>query len=436
MHRGLVVETVGGREIGEPSSSTTEWSPQIEGGVLLFLPRFGAGGASKVSCVLASRLHQSGVRTTVATLGPGDGRARRFLDEEAPVLPLTRLKGSARGAVHLLAALLPLAFSIRRLRPRVLLSAGNHANILCAAAQWLSGCDDTSLVLKMTNPIRRAGRGRLRAGLKAAVYRLALGRASAVLVLSPEDAAEIIAFHPPAADKVQVVSNPYLDSLPASSPPGEAPSGPPMLLAVGRLTEQKNFELLLKAAARLVDRPWTLKILGQGARLASLESLAESLGIADRVEFVGYVGDPRPYYRAAQALAITSAWEGLPAVAVEALAEGCPVVAVDCSSALSRLVISSGGGRLSPAAPDAFAAALGQALDEPRPEIAMAALAPYTLESAIRSHINALAVASPSRLIQARPGKRLSAGFWRLGSPEGLARDRKGPAGQADGTKA
>ncbi|WP_133254277.1 glycosyltransferase [Phenylobacterium deserti] len=385
--------------------------------MLVFLPRFGAGGASKVSCVLASRLQQSGVRTTVATLGPGGGRARRFLDEDVPVLPLTPIKGSARGAAHLLAALVPLALSIRRLRPGVLLSAGNHANILCAAAHWLSARDDTNLVLKMTNPIRRTGRGRLRSGLKAVAYRLAIGRASAVLVLSPEDAAEIVAFHPAAANKVQVVSNPYLDSLPASRSPAERTAEPAMLLAVGRLTEQKNFELLLRAAAQLGDRPWRLKVLGQGARLASLQALAKTLGIADRVEFVGYVSDPRPYYREAQALAITSAWEGLPAVAVEALAEGCPVVAVDCSPALSRLITASGAGRLSPASPEAYAAALAQALDEDRPSVEAAALAPFTLESAIRSHINSLMLANASRLVEARRGRGLRAGGWRFGQP-------------------
>ena len=286
-------------------------------------------------------------------------------------------------------ALPVLAAAIRRGGPEILLSAGNHANVVAAAAHWLAGGKRTALVLKMTNPISRVGLGAIRAGVKRRLYCLAMSRASGVLVLSPHDQQEIVALDASAASKVHVVGNPYLAASPAVSPPRVAAEGAPLVLAVGRLSEQKNFGLLLEALARLKDRPWRLQLVGSGKRETNLRALAGSLGLAERVEFVGYVSDPTPYYREAKVLAISSLWEGLPAVAVEALAQGCPVVATDCSGSLTSLIKSTRGGWVTPSCPEAFAAALADALDRGA-DIDTAPLADLTVDAAVASHIKAL----------------------------------------------
>lgn len=362
--------------------------------MLVLLPRFGNGGASKVACLLANQWAARGWAVTLATLGPDGDAARRFLEAGVTVTPLTARGGTGRGVAAQLLALPALVRLIRAWGPDVLLSAGNHVTVMATLAHALAGRRETGLALKLTNPIARAGRAAWRTALKRQVYGVAMRRAAAVLVLSPEDAAEAVAVEPRAAGKTHVVLNPYLDAAPG--PVARLLDADPLLddgpliLAVGRLTEQKNMALLLDAVARLGARPWRLQVLGAGGELAALEAQAQRLGIGGRVTFAGYVADPAPWYRAARVLAIPSRWEGLPAVAIEAMAAGCPVVTTDCSAALSRVVRRSGAGRVAGPGPDAFAAALAQVLDGPADCPRAEAIADYTAERSAQSHEAAL----------------------------------------------
>jgi glycosyltransferase involved in cell wall biosynthesis len=74
-----------------------------------------------------------------------------------------------------------------------------------------------------------------------------------------------------------------------------------------------------------------LWILGTGPLESSLRGLASSLGIADRVRFLGFKKNPYPYMRSADCFVLSSAWEGFGNVLVEAMICGTPVVATRCS---------------------------------------------------------------------------------------------------------
>jgi glycosyltransferase involved in cell wall biosynthesis len=169
------------------------------------------------------------------------------------------------------------------------------------------------------------------------------------------------------------------------------PSAVPNILAVGRLSEQKNLLLLLRAAASLRDLPWRLVILGTGPDEQQLKSLAAELGIADRTVFAGYVGDPTPYLQRARVLALPSRWEDLPAVVLEAMACGCPVVATACADSLVAVMTEANYGRLVPPGDEAaFAAALAAMLTDPperrRPEVVGA----YSIANGVADHLQAI----------------------------------------------
>src|SRR3546814_16357222 len=108
--------------------------------------------------------------------------------------------------------------------------------------------------------------------------------------------------------------------------PIRAAPATPLILSVGRLSRQKDYPTLLRAAAMLVHRPWRLRICGIGPDRKALLALAERLGIADRVEFSGFVADMAPPYSEATVMALSSRWEDLTATLIEAMARGCPVV--------------------------------------------------------------------------------------------------------------
>ena len=117
-----------------------------------------------------------------------------------------------------------------------------------------------------------------------------------------------------------------------------APRGAgPLIVCVGRLTAQKGQDVAIRSLALLDDRRVRLRLVGAGATRFDLAQLARSLGVEDRLEFVGEVSDTAPHLRAADVVILPSRWEGLSLVLLEALACGCAVVAtrVGGSSAAS-----------------------------------------------------------------------------------------------------
>jgi glycosyltransferase involved in cell wall biosynthesis len=98
---------------------------------------------------------------------------------------------------------------------------------------------------------------------------------------------------------------------------------------VGRLVPQKNFHLFLEVAARvLAGHPSVLFVIaGTGPQEGALRAKVASLGIGDRVRFLGHVSDRLSLYHAFDALLMTSDFEGTPMVLLEAMSCGLPVAA-------------------------------------------------------------------------------------------------------------
>lgn len=103
------------------------------------------------------------------------------------------------------------------------------------------------------------------------------------------------------------------------------------VVAIGKMTEQKGFDLLLKSFAKHDDKTKDIQlwILGEGKKYCEYQRLAVSLGINDRVHFVGRQRNPFLWLRYADLFILSSRYEGLPNVLLEALCCGCPVVTTD-----------------------------------------------------------------------------------------------------------
>jgi len=108
-------------------------------------------------------------------------------------------------------------------------------------------------------------------------------------------------------------------------PERRPPDGRPTIAAVGRLTEQKGYPVLLEALAGLPDV--SLLVAGDGPLRPKLEEMVRRLDLADRVEFLGNVDDVTAVLARAHLFVLTSLNEGLPLVVVEAMRAGLPVVA-------------------------------------------------------------------------------------------------------------
>jgi glycosyltransferase involved in cell wall biosynthesis len=208
---------------------------------------------------------------------------------------------------------------------------------------------------KLSNSLWRPDRSRLRNRFFAWLTRGRLRHVSCLVTTSPALTTEARRRLGPSV-RIAELPNPVLDSLPALD---ESLRRPWQVCAIGRLVPQKNIPLLLRTIASLPDLPVTVDIVGDGEQRDWLQQLAASLGVADRVRFVGAVQDVRPYLARAQVLLLTSDFEGYPSVVVEALAMGTYVIARDCSPAMREMLPEvSVGTVVTGDDPRAFAAAL------------------------------------------------------------------------------
>jgi len=107
------------------------------------------------------------------------------------------------------------------------------------------------------------------------------------------------------------------------------PEDATLLMSVGELNENKNHSVVIQALAKLNDKSVHYAIAGNGPLKASLEVLAESLGVGEQLHLLGYRRDVPELLKASDVFAFPSQREGLPVSVMEAMAAGLPIIASD-----------------------------------------------------------------------------------------------------------
>jgi glycosyltransferase involved in cell wall biosynthesis len=128
--------------------------------------------------------------------------------------------------------------------------------------------------------------------------------------------------------------------------------GAPVIGALGRMVELKGFEYLLEAVKIVNDSGITARLImiGKGELLEALKVKAEELGIGDRVEFLGFVGNPFAYLARCDLFVLSSLYEGLPSTLIEAMALGLPVISTRCPTGPEEIIDDEKSGILVPMA--------------------------------------------------------------------------------------
>lgn len=113
-----------------------------------------------------------------------------------------------------------------------------------------------------------------------------------------------------------------------------------LFLAVGRLTYQKGFDLLLQAWAQvaLLHPDWRLRIVGDGEDKAMLEQLRRELNIEASTELVPKTNNIAAHYQEAAFFVMSSRFEGFGLVLVEAQTYGLPVISFDCDVGPAEII--------------------------------------------------------------------------------------------------
>ena len=141
---------------------------------------------------------------------------------------------------------------------------------------------------------------------------------------------------------VTVIPNPcMLDNCQLSTIHSQFPK---TVLAVGRLHEQKGFDLLLQAWKPIEKTysDWSLRIVGEGPKRAELEAQIESQGLK-RVVLAGATNNVLDEYEAASIFVLSSRYEGLPLALIEAMWCGLPCIAFDCPQGPAELLAEDRG---------------------------------------------------------------------------------------------
>lgn len=229
-----------------------------------------------------------------------------------------------------------------RQQPDVLISAFPFENLLAIAAKRLAGVATKVVVTERNTTTRSTKLGvKWKRRFLPALVRRQYPLADAIVAVSDGVADELAQHTGLPREQIVTIHNAVVNATvlaKAAEPvphPWFAPGEPPVILGVGRLTEQKDFPTLVRAFARVrASRAARLVIVGEGKAEARAElmRLAAELGCAEDVSLPGFTHNPFCYMAQAAVFVLSSLHEGLPGVVIQALACGAPVVSTDCPS--------------------------------------------------------------------------------------------------------
>ena len=315
--------------------------------IALFLPSLRGGGAERVMVNLARGFVERGLRVDLV-LAKAEGPYLSQVPKEVRVVDL--------GARRVLYSLPGLVRYLRRERPQAMLSALNHANIVAIWAKLLARVQ-TNLVVAEHNTLSRSTQNAssVRVKLLPFLIKTFYPYADAVVAVSRGVAEDLVTTTKLPMEKIKVIYNPVITPelfAKAEEPldhPWFRPGEPPVVLGVGRLTQQKDFPTLIRAFALVrKERPARLMILGEGEERPKLEALVRELRLEEDVVLPGFVDNPYKYMKRAAVFVLSSKWEGLPTALIEALALGIRVVATNCPSGPEEVLEGGKWGRLVP----------------------------------------------------------------------------------------
>jgi glycosyltransferase involved in cell wall biosynthesis len=331
--------------------------------ICIFPDRIDDGGIDRYALNLAEALLQQGAKVDLfVTTAQG-----KLLPQRPKNSRLFVGGGSTKKSI------LPFYNYLRQEKPDLLISANLYIDIVSSVVKALAGVPTKHAVTLHTAFSREDYRGKEQLkNIYTQVCTWLYPKADYVVAVSnavAQDSQDYFKLKKP----IKVIYNPVVTPALYSKSSAEADhpffqqKEAPVLLAIGRLSAQKDFSTLLRAFAELrKTQKVTLLILGEGEERGLLESLAKELNLGADLAMPGFVDNPYPYIKHADVLVSSSAWEGLPTVLIEALALGTPVVATDCPGGSGEILQQGFYGNLAPMQnPTALAAALQATLATP-----------------------------------------------------------------------
>lgn len=335
-----------------------------------------AGGAERVMSILANEWAAKGHHVTLLTFDDGKEPPFYELDSRIHYLPL----GISADSSNLISALVNNLNRISRLRkalqnshPEAIISFMPTTNILTLLAS--RGLGVPVIVSERADP-RMNPLGRIWEQLRLKTYAYA-----DKIVVQTQNVVDFFPAH--LHSLIRIIPNPVPKINLLEEEPSQLEFSNPFVIAIGRLSSQKGFDLLLQAFAKLrVRHPeWTLVILGEGALRRELETLRDKLNLTENVSFPGRIQNPHRLLKKADLFVMSSRWEGFPNALCEAMACGLPVISTDCPSGPRDIIREGIDGILIPTENiDALSEAMDRLMSDRAERLRLATAAPEIVE--------------------------------------------------------
>ena len=314
--------------------------------ISLFIPDFREGGAQKMMINLANELTHKSVDVDLV-VACNAGSFDRLVNDKVNIIRLN--------CKRTLTSLFPLIKYLKSVKPQVLLSALYHANVVCLIAKQMIKDGNIKFIVTERNylSLRIKNSPNIKDKLILPAIKFLYPKADSVIAISKgvmDDVKDVCSL---SDDKILHIYNPVVtDSFAEdikASPDIPCSRDIPLIIASGRLVEQKDYPTMLKSLALVIKKkPVNLMILGKGHLEDEVTSLAKELNIDNHVIFKGFVDNPLSYIKQADIFLMTSAWEGFGNVLVEALYCGLSIVATDCKAGPAEILNNGEYGHLVP----------------------------------------------------------------------------------------
>lgn len=308
----------------------------VKDATVVVVTNLARGGAQQVALTFARHLSGTGRLIQLMLLDP----TRRSLASTG-VRSVNGVLGSVGSNFLYPICIVVMAVRLRKLKPKVILSTLLMANVAALISARLALGGAPLCIIRETTTVgarlvKSGLSGRIRLALARTIYPLA------DLVIAPSEgvAKDLIGIVGVSKQKIQILHNPTLDSEfdgklqePANHP-FFAEGSTPVFTACGRLGPEKGYDTLLRAFGKVSEKYPQAKliVMGEGPLRSELQDMASAIGVADKIDFAGYVDNPLPTINRSDVFVLPSRWEGLPNALIQALGCGTTPVATDCPS--------------------------------------------------------------------------------------------------------